>query len=90
MGLEWHNRKRSTDGRFAKREKRLHFYTGEAHTQLHIRVSSTLAEQVRNLAIARQQEIGEFCREGISTWCAMCEAADKRRQSKGKAKGKQP
>ena len=73
MGLEWHNRKRSMNGRFAKREKALQFYTGVLHTQFHIRVPADLAERVRRIARENEQEIGEFGREALQMYCDFCE-----------------
>ena len=60
MGLEWHNRKRSTNGRFAK-EKKVDFYTGEGTQQFHIRVPKLLADRVRLEARTRKMEISEYC-----------------------------
>ena len=73
MGIEWHNRKRSTNGRFAKRALGLELDGDIEIDQFHIRLPKDLAERVRRLAIDNGQEIQEFCREAIEEWCLLIE-----------------
>ena len=67
MGLEWHNRFRSKDGRFARRQKGL-ASAGVKVDQLHIRLPMELANEVRRIARARQMEISEYIREALEMW----------------------
>jgi hypothetical protein len=64
MGLEWHNRLRSTDGRFARRQKGL-ANAGEKIDQLHVRLPMELANEVRRIARARKMEISEYICEAL-------------------------
>lgn len=60
MGLEWHNRKRSYDGRFAKRAQGLSDEAGIEIAQLHVRVQADTAAEVRKLARQMKMEISEL------------------------------
>lgn len=72
MGLEWHNRKRSTNGRFAVKQLEM-AAAGAATEQLHIRVPAELAERIRSLAIEFEQEISEFCSIALMNQCEALE-----------------
>lgn len=60
MGLEWHNRKRSFDGRFAKRAEGLRNEAGIEIDQLHVRLKATTAEEIRTIARNMKMEISEL------------------------------
>lgn len=60
MGLEWHNRPRSRDGRFARRARRLEQEAGVGIEQLHVRVAATVAADVREMALNLGMEISEL------------------------------
>lgn len=66
IGLEWHNRKRSENGRFAHRfnlEK-----NGSPADQLHIRCSTDLAKRIKAAAREQEMEIGAFCVDVLESY----------------------
>lgn len=83
MGLEWHNRKRSTNGRFARRNEGMMKAGEPPMTQIHIRVTKNLAIRLRNMAIAEHEEITQICAiaiEGlVEDWEIERENEDQRR-----------
>ncbi len=69
MGLEWHNRIRSSNGRFATREQREEAERqGYPTAQLHIRVSMDLALRVKAAAIAEHMELGAYCARALDAY----------------------
>lgn len=73
MGLEWHNRKRSPDGRFARQERKLGFHSGIHYSQLHIRVPRELGDRIRHMALLRHVEINELCCRFLDESCSRME-----------------
>lgn len=61
MGLEWHNRKRSTNGRFEPELRTKLEGMGYRTEQLHLRVPANLAKRVRQAALSQSMEINEYC-----------------------------
>ena len=68
IGLEWHNRKRSSDGRFAKRARGLRYEADIEIDQLHIRLPRETAEHLREVAIDQQMEITELVETAIDLY----------------------
>ena len=68
IGLEWHNRKRSTNGRFAKRARGLRYDADIEIDQLHIRLPRETAEHLREVAIDQQMEITELVEAAIDVY----------------------
>ena len=68
MGMEWHNRKRSTNGRFARRNEAM-IKAGEPDmVQLHIRLPKSLSIKLRTMAIAERMEIAQLCADAIEVY----------------------
>ena len=65
MGMEWHNRKRSTNGRFARRNEAMTEAGQPRQAQIHIRLPVELAVRLRAMAIAEHQEITTLCADLI-------------------------
>lgn len=72
MGLEWHTRPRSWDGRFARRQRGF-AESGKPIDQLHIRVPKALGDKVRIYARKNRQEINEFVIQALINECKAIE-----------------
>ena len=65
MGMEWHNRKRSSNGRFARRNEAMTTAGQPRQAQIHIRLPVELAARLRAMAIAERVEITKLCADLI-------------------------
>lgn len=68
MGLEWHNRKRSTNGRFEPKLRTKLEGMGYPTAQLHLRLPEDLARRVRLAAINHCLEINEYCIKALDNY----------------------
>lgn len=81
MGMEWHNRKRSSNGRFARRNEAMAKAGQPRQAQIHIRLPFELAVRLRAMAIAEQQEITTLCEDLIE--CYVEEWEEDQQSAKG-------
>lgn len=81
MGLEWHNRPRSINGRFAKRAKALKDVAEIEIEQLHVRIRADLAAEVRRFALRDKMEISQWVEMAIEGLVE--DALEDERQSNG-------